>query len=246
MSMTIELDVHTHTLASGHAYGTISEMAAAAAARKLKILGITEHAKGIPGTCEDIYFLNMDVVPRSQCGVELLLGSEINILDYAGTLSLPERVIQSLDIRIAGIHRLCYEYGTCAQNTAATLAAIRNPAVDVISHPDDANCPLDYEAVVAAAKECHTLLEINNNSLRSTWKTGVRENIVTILTLCRREQLPVLLSSDAHHMVDVGNVELAAQLLSELDFPEELVINRSAALFKRFLADNRRRERDGS
>ncbi|MGN1142248.1 MAG: PHP domain-containing protein [Oliverpabstia sp.] len=37
-------DVHTHTLASGHAYGTIREMAQAAAEKKLEILGITEHA----------------------------------------------------------------------------------------------------------------------------------------------------------------------------------------------------------
>ena len=49
----VELDVHTHTLASGHAYGTIREMAQAASDKGLKILGITEHAKGIPGTCDD-------------------------------------------------------------------------------------------------------------------------------------------------------------------------------------------------
>ena len=40
-------DIHTHTIASGHAYGTIREMAQAAASKKLKILGLTEHAPGI-------------------------------------------------------------------------------------------------------------------------------------------------------------------------------------------------------
>ena len=34
-------DLHTHTLASGHAYGTIRENAQAAAERDLRILGIT-------------------------------------------------------------------------------------------------------------------------------------------------------------------------------------------------------------
>lgn len=38
-------DLHTHTIASGHAYGTITEMVHAAALKDLPILGITEHAR---------------------------------------------------------------------------------------------------------------------------------------------------------------------------------------------------------
>ena len=41
--MNFELDVHTHTVASGHAYGTITEMAQAASHKGLRLLGITEH-----------------------------------------------------------------------------------------------------------------------------------------------------------------------------------------------------------
>ena len=67
-------DVHTHTLASGHAYGTIREMAQAASEKKLKILGITEHAPGTPGTADPIYFCNLQVIPRTLYGVHLLHG----------------------------------------------------------------------------------------------------------------------------------------------------------------------------
>ena len=49
--MKIELDVHTHTIASGHAFSSLQEMARAAADKGLKILGITEHTPGIPGSC---------------------------------------------------------------------------------------------------------------------------------------------------------------------------------------------------
>ena len=42
--MKIELDVHTHTIASGHAFSTLQEMAQAAADKGLKVLGITEHS----------------------------------------------------------------------------------------------------------------------------------------------------------------------------------------------------------
>ena len=57
--MKIELDVHTHTIASGHAFSTLQEMAQAAADKGLKVLGITEHSPGIPGTCHPIYFRNL-------------------------------------------------------------------------------------------------------------------------------------------------------------------------------------------
>ena len=38
------LDLHTHTLVSGHAYCSLREMAKAAADKGLEVLGITEHA----------------------------------------------------------------------------------------------------------------------------------------------------------------------------------------------------------
>lgn len=41
-------------------------------------------------------------------GIELLLGAEINILDTQGTLDLDEFHMSLLDLRIAGIHSLCY------------------------------------------------------------------------------------------------------------------------------------------
>ena len=60
--MKIELDVHTHTIASGHAFSTLQEMAQAAAGKGLKVLGITEHSPGIPGTCHPIYLDRKSVV----------------------------------------------------------------------------------------------------------------------------------------------------------------------------------------
>ena len=52
--MQFELDTHTHTIASAHAYSTIQEMAQAAAGKGLKLLAITDHA---PGYASDARFL---------------------------------------------------------------------------------------------------------------------------------------------------------------------------------------------
>ena len=103
----IELDVHTHTIASGHAFSTIQEMAMGAKEKGIKLLGITEHAPGIPGTCETIYFRNLHIVPREMYGVNLILGAEINILDGEGNLDMDDELMSKLDLRIAGIHSLC-------------------------------------------------------------------------------------------------------------------------------------------
>ena len=55
---TLVADLHMHTLMSGHAFGTIREMAMGAAERNLQLIGITEHGPGLPGACDPIYYLN--------------------------------------------------------------------------------------------------------------------------------------------------------------------------------------------
>ena len=86
--MRVEIDTHTHTLASGHAYNTMNEMAKAAADKGLKGLAITEHAPEMPGTCHLYYFQNLRIVPRKRFGIELLLGTELNIMNAEGKVDL--------------------------------------------------------------------------------------------------------------------------------------------------------------
>ena len=222
----ILLDIHTHTVASGHAYSTLQEMVAAAQQKKLDILGITEHAPGIPGTCDPIYFRNLHVVPRRMGDLRLMLGAELNILDTKGTLDLDEYYYSQMDLRIAGIHLLCWQGGSIEENTEGMLAAIRNPWVQVISHPGDGTADLLFEPIVLASKESSTLLEINNSSLnpRRNKDTAVANNL-EILRLCKRYEVPVVLSSDAHISYSVADYGFIWPLLAETEFPDELIMN---------------------
>lgn len=230
------LDVHTHTVASGHAFSTIQEMVQEAANRGLKILGITEHAPGIPGTCNPIYFRNLHVVPRQQKGVRLLLGSELNILDTKGTIDLDESYYRILDIIIAGIHALCWEGGTREENTDGMVAAIRNPWTHIISHPGDGTADLCFEPIVLAAKETHTLLEINNSSLNPVrHKETARDNNMEILRLCKQYEVPVILGSDAHFSSAIADYKFVYPLLAETEFPEALIMNDKPDDFLRYL-----------
>ena len=235
--MNIELDVHTHTVASGHAFSTLQEMAQAAADKGLKLLGITEHSPGIPGTCNPIYFRNIHVVPRQMYGIELMLGAEINSTDTKGTLDLDESYLKLLDLRIAGIHSLCYSQGTKEENTYGMVQAISNPYINIISHPGDGTAELNFEPIVLAAKKHHTLLEINNSSLKpSRGKKQARPNNLEILRLSKKYEVPVILGSDAHISFDIATYDYALQLVAETEFPEELIMNTSVDKFKSYLS----------
>ena len=234
--MKIELDVHTHTIASGHAISTLQEMAQAAAGKGLKLLGITEHSPGVPGSCNPIYFRNLHVVPRQMYGIELLLGAEINILDGEGNLDMDENCMRMLDIRIAGIHSLCYSYGTVDENTHGMVKAVSNPFIHIISHPGDGTAELNFEPIVLAAKEHYTLLEINDSSLKPTRnKPNARENNLSILRLCKRYEVPVILGSDAHISFDIARYDYLYDLLQLTEFPESLIMNRDVKSFKEYL-----------
>ena len=126
------LDLHTHTIASGHAYCSLREMARAASDKGLEVLGITEHAPMMPGSCQRFYFHNLKVVPRNLYGVELLLGTEVNIMDIQGNLDLAQKDLQELDLVIASMHTPCMKPGTLEENTGAYQRVLANPAVNII------------------------------------------------------------------------------------------------------------------
>jgi putative hydrolase len=142
-----------------------------------------------------------------------------------------------LDIRIAGIHKLCWENGTAEENTEGMIHVIQNPWINIISHPGDGTAELNFEPIVIAAKEHNTLLEINNSSLnpvRGKTHKSIPNNI-EILNLCKKYEVPVILGSDAHITFDIANYDNILPLLNETEFPEELIINDKPNAFIKLL-----------
>ena len=233
--MRIVADLHTHTIASGHAYGTIREMAFAASEQKLDMLGITEHAPGIPGTVDPIYFWNLSVIPRELYGVEMLFGSEVNVLND-GSLSLGQKELDRLDYAIAGIHTICYEDAGRERNTDNLISCMKNEKVCFVSHPDDDHTPLNYERLVLAAKEHHVALEVNNSSfLKPQARLNCVENYRVMLGLCKKHEVPVIVSSDAHDPSGVGRFDLALAFIERCGFDGRLVLNTDAERVRNFI-----------
>ncbi len=222
------MDLHTHTVASGHAYNTLYEMARSAKDKGLSLMGSTDHAPKMPGTCHEFYFINFKVIPRTLFGVKILMGTELNILDHTGRVDLKKSLLEKMDYSIASIHEPCYKNGTTSENTMAYVKAIENPLIHIIGHPDDSRFPVDYDTLVSAAAENKTLLELNSSSLHPlSPRQNAGDNYRTILNLCRRYRASIIINSDAHIETDVGNHERAWELINEVGFPEELIVNHS-------------------
>lgn len=222
------LDVHTHTIVSGHAFCTLNEMIAEAQKHHLILFGVTEHGPAIPGTCPEVYFRNLHVVPRQYGDMRLLLGAELNIIDYEGNVDITDPyTLNGMDHVIAGLHQLCYTDGTRQQNTSALLGAIENPHIHIISHPCDGTASdFDIEAVVLAAKRTGTLLELNSSSLNPVrHKELAHPLFLKMLHLCKQHEVPIILGSDAHHTSAICDYHFALPLLEEANFPNALVIN---------------------
>lgn len=223
-------DIHTHTIASGHGtHATITDMAKAAKAAGLTMLGISDHGPATVHGGKPSYFKSLMLAPRKRLGVDMLYGIEANILDYQGRLDLSDGGLASLDYVIASMHTQNIRPGSIEENTAAYLGAIKNRNVDIIGHCDDVKYPVDYELLVKAAKENHTIFEINDSSLREDGYRGehndVMRNDLTLLALCKEHALPVILSSDSHGPAHVGDFTCALKLIKEAAFPERLILN---------------------
>lgn len=230
------LDVHTHTISSGHyTNDTITDMAKAANQKGLKLLGISEHGPALPNSCSLSYFRGLPLAPSMRIGVHMLYGAEVNIVDLNGKLDLTDDVMAQLDYCIAGMHLPCLSPGTIRENTDAYIHAMKNPSVHILAHPDDPRFPVDYDRLIRAAIDQHVLLEINNNSLApDSYRGDGYENDHIILDLCRKYHHPVLLSSDSHGHEHIGDFQFCLKLIDEMHFPSELILNSSVDKFLNF------------
>ena len=234
--MQFELDTHTHTIASAHAYSTIQEMAQAAAGKGLKLLAITDPAPSLPDSSPKLHFMGYHVLPKELYGVQMMYGVELNIMDSNGTVDLEEDILKRQDLCIASYHTMCTPAGTKEENTNAYLRVMENPYVNIIGHPEDGYIPVDFEALVEQAKKQHVLLEVNNSSLKAAfYRLNTHENMLTMLGLCRKLEVPVSIGSDAHFSGAVGAFPEAEKVLREADMPEWLIANTDVKKFRRFL-----------
>lgn len=233
-----EFDIHTHTIASGHgSSATITDMAKAAKAANLKMLGISDHGPATLGGGRISYFRNLKYAQRERLGIKMLYGAETNIINMKGNLDLSDDILENLDFVIASMHKPTLKPGSAEENTEAYIKAMKNPCVSVIGHCDDEKFPIDPFKLFKAAMENHVLLEINNSSLSPEGYRGdTRFTDLVILNLSVHFNYPVLFSSDSHGKAHVADFTYAAEAARLAKVPRNLILNYSSKALLSFLA----------
>lgn len=233
--MKILLDTHTHTLASTHAYSTVLEMAKYASEQGMEAIAVTDHAPAIPDGAHPWHFLNLKALPREICGVKILYGAEVNILDLEGNIDLDEDILKKLDVVNASIHAPCYKDKDAKDHTSAYLAVVNNPLIDIICHSGSPAFSYDYEKIITLAKKNGKLIEINNHSFFV--RQASIPNCRKIAELCKEKEVGIVVTSDAHITFDLGDYTRALDMLREIDFPEKLIMNRDLKSFENFMEE---------
>jgi DNA polymerase (family 10) len=192
-------DLHMHTTASDGA-NTIAEMIAAAQARGLKYIAITDHsqrvsmANGLNGERLLAQWAEIDKLNKTLKGFTVLKGVEVDILE-AGGLDIADDVLKEADWIVGSVH-----YGQNQpreQITKRIVDALANPWLSAIGHPTGRlinkrkSYAVDLDAVYAATKEHGKALELNANPARLDLDD-------VACAAAKRHGIPIVISSDAH------------------------------------------------
>ena len=235
--MKIVADTHTHTVASTHAYGTIKEMIAEASQLGLYAIAVTDHGPTMPGGPREWYFNNFRAIPQTYLGVRVLMGAEANISDFSGNLDIEDDILKNLEWIVASVHAPTLDtsvtkpdFETCTQ---LYLNAAENPYINVIGHCGTPEYAFDYEKVIPVFAEKGKLVEINDSAFKRQ-KSSIK-NCIEIAKICKKAGAPIVVNTDAHFMTELGRADASLQMLEEIGFPEELVINSSVERFERYL-----------
>ena len=227
--MQIIADLHTHTLSATHAFNTLDEMAAKAAALGYAALAITDHGPAMPDAPHMWHFANQTAPPLVLHGVAMMYGAEANVMDTNGGLDFAQSRLRALDWVVASIHSPCIPgLLTEKEATRLWLAVAENPYVDCIGHSEQENYRYDYDLVTKAFAANHKVVELNGNSF-NVRKDGI-PNMKALLAACLQNGCHIAVDSDAHSTWQLRHGLTALYgMLEEMNFPEELIINATTA-----------------
>lgn len=195
-------DLHVHTTGSD-GMDSLEAMAAAAQARGLHYLGITDHASRLLHGLDESRLLqqidHIDAYNAKQSHFMLLKGVEVDILED-GSLDLPTTVLKRLDLVVGAIHS-GFGLGRDRQ-TERLLVAMDNPCFSMLAHPSArlinqrAAIDFDLARVMRKARERGCFMELNAQPVRLDLTDDA-------CRLAKSEGVLVSINSDAHNVLQL-------------------------------------------
>jgi len=204
----IKGDLHCHSDWDG-GVNSIEEMAKAAMKMGYEYIGIADHTKflriehGLDEKRIAQRNKEIDKLNEKLRNFKILKGAETNILSD-GSIDIKDETLKKLDFVIAGIHS-SFKMEKSGM-TERMIKAMKNPNVDIISHPTGRilkrrdEYQIDFDKILRTAKETGTILEIsalperldlNDQNIRRAKTAGVK----------------MIINTDSHHKDQLGLME---------------------------------------
>jgi putative hydrolase len=206
MSM-LKVDMHIHSIASGHSISTIDEIIRQAKSKKMTHIAITEHGPSMEGAPHQDYFWISDKLPRHFGKLKVFFGCEANIIDTKGNLDLKEEHLRNQHIIIAGLHeKTPYPSNlSMQQNTMAIINAMEKKCVSIISHPIRPEFPTNVDDLVSAAVENNVILELNTHIMKNVSHTNYMDEYKHLVKQAKNQEAQLIVNSDAHAHYFIGD-----------------------------------------
>ncbi len=222
----LKIDLHTHSVASGHALNTVFEMAYFASQNGITHLGITDHGSAMKGASHAEYFWVSDQLTELY-GVKIFLGIEANILNDSGEIDLTGDLLKKQKVISAGLHEFTpYKSLGIEYNTSSILKAMQNPFVKIITHPYRPEFPVDIETLFRGSIETNTVLELNNSLFERQESLSELINVYSkMISLCKLNNRKFIIGSDAHVAIKIGNDINIQSVATELGLTSEIILN---------------------
>ena len=233
--MHIIADLHTHTSVHEHAFSTLEENCIAARNIGLEAIAITNHGPALGDGASFWHFKSLaGSNPGYMHGVYLLSGIELNIMQD-GSIDIEEEYIRGLDLKIASFHQEIFYPRDVNHCTDMMSEALLNPNINVFGHPGNEIFRFDYESIISRCNRYNKIIEVNNHSFEQ--RPGSDVNCLEIIRLCKKYEVPIMVSSDAHISTYVGHFEDALSTIEKTGYPEELIVNSSMKNLRDFMKD---------
>lgn len=231
----LKIDLHNHTIASGHAFNTIYEMAESAGKKGVKVLGILEHGPDMDGSAREVYFWCLNRVPKKIHGVKLLFGVELNIRNEKGEIDLPKGALERLDFA-SGFHISPQYAGSRETHTAAIINAMKNPFFKIVVHPYYRPSGTDIEKIAQAACDNNKLLEIStthfeNKNVDEEWLERLKKMIAVV----KKNNFKILLGSDSHVESEIGADKEFRKIMKKLGLADKDIANNDIKYLRNFI-----------
>jgi putative hydrolase len=225
----LKVDLHIHTIYSGHALNTMLECINRAKELKMEVVGFSDHGPSQSGCLVNESYLNtLHRMPRTVNGMRILHGIEANIINKNGSLDIPDEIITGkLDYVMAAIHPgNDYKDLGIKGNTEATIKTIKSGKVNILTHPYLCLLSICTEEVYESACLHNVLLEVNISSLQKKFFNEKRvSDIKKMVQIVKKHNKKVIVGSDAHNIWEMGDDSNLKKIQKEIGLTDEMIIN---------------------